>query len=467
MKTEYLTETVAKYLLVRVNNQHFAIPSLDVSEIRPASKATKLPFVPRYIAGLVNVGGYVIPLLDLSAYLDVAAAPRQVFVVIKTKLNHFALAVDVAIDEIVSTDQPVNLYESRPLRDVAKLESIPADILVNGDIEFSGSPAFILDMKQFEKIIPAYEEGKDSSGLMGKVIQQEEHHEELSLLVFQALDERFGFALEDVVEIIHANAIVPITGAPECVIGMSRIRDEALLVLSLPALLGRQSESATGKKLLIVIEREQSLYAIDIASFASIETFSKNKIQKSQNEKSLFSDVLIDEQRQVTVIIKNNELVPDALHQKLRHLAPRIIAREVEIIDTRPILHVTLNNLSYAFPLDDVRLVSPSRAISRVNDSTHNICGIIEIEGRIISVINPGKYLGVMDVVNANPQYVVIGNDQTEWAVPVTQINEIIEIPVTDIEQIESDDLKHLSGVAHYQGQLFPVVNLKQLYMDL
>src|SRR6478735_1874892 len=104
MKLE--SEDINKYLLISVSGQTFAVPSLHVVEICPAIRPTRLPFVPHYIAGLVNVKGSVIPLLSLSAYMGVQhlspnpQGAESIFVIVMSGNAHFALAVDAAIDEV-------------------------------------------------------------------------------------------------------------------------------------------------------------------------------------------------------------------------------------------------------------------------------------------------------------------------------------------------------------------------------
>jgi len=451
-------ETALRFLLVNVQGQTFAIPSSSVVEISPAIKPTKLPFVPHYIAGLVNVKGNVIPLLNLSAYISPdQSAENRMMVVILSGDTHFALGIDSAIDEISSADINVSLYDIKPL---------PGDsehVLVSGDIDFVGEKTFILDMDQFDNIIHASDVRSAGGGLLGKVSRQEQHEEEIPMLVFQALGERFGFSLDHIVEVTEVDTLIPIPGAPECVEGLAMLRDDALLVLSFPVLLGRKYGTQTSKKLLVVIEREMSFYGIDISTSVSINSFRTGNFKKSPNDKSLFSQVLLDEQNQATVVITNNELIPDELHAKLKDLAPESSSKISEVINYRSVLHITIDALSYVFPLDYVRMVSTHNTLTKVNDFSESVTGIIEIDGRILSVLDTRQHLGFVDFEKTEPEYVVIGDENSEWAIPVTHINQIIDIPETDIENIESGDVKHLSGIAHYQGQLIPVVNLREL----
>lgn len=436
-------EQSSKHLLISVCGQVFAVPSIAVVEITAAIKPTKLPFVPHYIAGLVNIKGSVIPLLSLSTYMGIqhlAVDPQKaesIFIIVMSGNTHFALAVDAALDEVDEVNDTM----------------------------------IVLDVQQFHNIIQPTENGSDNNaGLLGKTNTQADIETDISLLVFQTLGEHFGFLLDEIVEVVEVEIITPVPGAPECVSGLATLHDSAVLVLSFPVLLGKAATSQSDKKLLVVIERENTCYGVDVSTSVAIRNFPASRLQKSPNEQGQFADILIGVHDQATVVIKGKELIADDLHKKLKDLAPAAGNKNAEIIKTCSLLHVTINNLSYAMSLDYVRMVTQARKITKLNDAMNRVFGVIEMEGRIVSVVDNSQLFGYMDMQASSLQYVIIGDDKTEWAVPVSQINEILDIPETDIEGITSADLKHLSGIAHHShhrtglAQLIPVLNVLELY---
>ena len=72
-----------------IANQRFGIDIMTVREIRAWSPVTRLPRVPDYVAGVVNLRGAVLPVIDLAARLGWApteATPRIKFIVIELVL---------------------------------------------------------------------------------------------------------------------------------------------------------------------------------------------------------------------------------------------------------------------------------------------------------------------------------------------------------------------------------------------
>lgn len=89
-----------------IASQRFGIDIMTVREIRAWSPVTRLPRVPDYVAGVVNLRGAVLPVIDLAARLGwtpTDATPRNPIIVIEHEGQMRGLIVhDVA--DIVSIE---------------------------------------------------------------------------------------------------------------------------------------------------------------------------------------------------------------------------------------------------------------------------------------------------------------------------------------------------------------------------
>ena len=65
-----LAEEFYKLLTFYVDEQLFAIPSDQVSEIMSIQKSTYLPHLPLYVKGVTNIRGKIVPLIDMRAKLE-------------------------------------------------------------------------------------------------------------------------------------------------------------------------------------------------------------------------------------------------------------------------------------------------------------------------------------------------------------------------------------------------------------
>ena len=87
-----------------VGGQVFGIDIMAIREIRAWSPTTRLPHVPYYVAGVVNLRGTVLPVLDLAARLGwdpTDPTPRHAIIVTQLGSQACGLIVD-SVSDIVT-----------------------------------------------------------------------------------------------------------------------------------------------------------------------------------------------------------------------------------------------------------------------------------------------------------------------------------------------------------------------------
>lgn len=89
-----------------VSGQIFALDIMAIREIRAWSPVTPMPRVPHYVAGVVNLRGTVLPVVDLAARLGwpaTEATPRHAIIVCHMNGQAQGLIVD-SVSDIVTFD---------------------------------------------------------------------------------------------------------------------------------------------------------------------------------------------------------------------------------------------------------------------------------------------------------------------------------------------------------------------------
>ncbi|WP_068089683.1 chemotaxis protein CheW [Novosphingobium rosa] len=89
-----------------VAGQVFGLDIMAIREIRAWTPTTRLPHVPAYVAGVVNLRGTVLPVVDLAARLGwepTAPTPRHAIIVTQLGGKSCGLIVD-AVSDIVTID---------------------------------------------------------------------------------------------------------------------------------------------------------------------------------------------------------------------------------------------------------------------------------------------------------------------------------------------------------------------------
>jgi len=101
----------------RVGRQEFCINVMCVREIRGWSAATALPRAPRYVRGVINLRGAVLPIVDLAMRLGLPGTEptaRNVIIVVQIAHQQIGLLVDAVSDILTTHDDNI-----QPTPDVA------------------------------------------------------------------------------------------------------------------------------------------------------------------------------------------------------------------------------------------------------------------------------------------------------------------------------------------------------------
>ena len=126
----------ARLLMFQVGEQEFCLDVTSLKEIRGWSQETLIPDAPRYVRGVINLRGSVLPIIDMAARLDLpACAPttRHAVVVVTIGTKLVGLLVD-AVRHIVTVPrdsfQPTPDLASGTIRDlVSALVSIEGNMI--------------------------------------------------------------------------------------------------------------------------------------------------------------------------------------------------------------------------------------------------------------------------------------------------------------------------------------------------
>lgn len=97
-------DTEGKYMTFTLQDQVYGIEIRDVREIVDLQQITKVPGVPEYIKGLINLRGQVIPVLDVRLRFGVAAREydsRTCIIVVEFDETMVGLIVDRVADVLI------------------------------------------------------------------------------------------------------------------------------------------------------------------------------------------------------------------------------------------------------------------------------------------------------------------------------------------------------------------------------
>jgi purine-binding chemotaxis protein CheW len=92
-----------QFLTFRLAGEEYGVDILRVQEIRGWTTVTRIPNLPDYIEGMLNLRGTVVPIIDLRARFGIeriAHGPSTVFVVLKTVHAGTSRTVGLVVDGV-------------------------------------------------------------------------------------------------------------------------------------------------------------------------------------------------------------------------------------------------------------------------------------------------------------------------------------------------------------------------------
>jgi len=111
-----------------------------------------------------------------------------------------------------------------------------------------------------------------------------------------------------------------------------------------------------------------------------------------------------------------------------------------------------------------VRRIAKFTAPERLQaDAGSLVCGAVSIEGRIIPVVDIARLLNVGEDGNEGA-WVIVGDADHEWAIPVHEARQIIEIPASAIEAVSAAQQRGLvTAVANVSERLISLLTMTPL----
>ncbi len=107
-----------KYLLFQSDGLLFGVPAEAVVEIITGHTVTKLPLVPGYISGIINLRGQILPIVDIRRLLGGEACQSNCMMILQAEDTQVGILVDQVqkmVDLDVSTLLPVPPRRSNEL----------------------------------------------------------------------------------------------------------------------------------------------------------------------------------------------------------------------------------------------------------------------------------------------------------------------------------------------------------------
>lgn len=455
-------EALHEFLVVAVDGGRFALPAEQVGSAVVPPRVTPLPYVPDFVEGLVNVNDHVLPLLDMRRLVAPGTARAAVseLVIVETGRAPCALRVDAVVATLQVPEDGLQAVAQEDTGDGTGIR------LVSGRFVHDGNTVLVLDLAVLGQLVCAEEVPAGRRGMLGRM--QREAGTDAAVtqacIVAACGTELYGIALADAMEILDLPPATPVPGAPPAVEGISLVRDEVLLVLSLPRLLGR-GDAVTGARSVVVVEHGGAHYGLRLDRVEGILACPESQLRPVDGDQADLAGVVIDETR-VIGLIGIARLLNDA---RRKQFAPFLPARRAASSRTEEemhaILEVEVGGEGFGIPLDAVRRITRYSASVRLETvDSARASGAVSIDGAVLPVADLQALLALPDLeVDERGAWVIVGIGDQEWAIPVARARRIVDVPASAVEEITDGGRRLVRGIARIDDRLVSLLSVEPL----
>jgi purine-binding chemotaxis protein CheW len=247
------------YVQFKWNGQRYAVEMEFVNEIVSLPELTVVPDAPRHLAGVIDLRGTILPVLDLSVWLGDSAPRRYLtdnLLLLRGTARPFGIIVNEVIDVTTIPGLPI------ALRGV----SSGISQVVTGALRVEGEIVFLLDRELLIRFAESAQASMESSAEASRPdtgeraffrnvpsedqpvfqartarLKREQKLDDqtgfVSLAIVRIGGELFGLPLECVREFAEARDITPVPCCPRHIVGEMNLRGEILTVIDLRPLL--------------------------------------------------------------------------------------------------------------------------------------------------------------------------------------------------------------------------------------
>lgn len=245
------------HLLLELRGHLFAMRAQDVREVTRLPALAPIAEVPRHVAGLLNLRGRLVPVVDLAVRMGYEPTPRspdQAVVVLQRGRTLTGILVDRVEDFVDVEDADVRLAPDAPAG------VVPAtDTTVRSMVKLGARVAMLLDLDEVlyqlrpedeeraggDLAANAFDMPDDARDVMRKrarslaqPIELVEEVEAPPLVLVQIGGETFAVPAAAALEFVRLDDLTPVPSCPRHIAGHASLRGDILVVLDLRHILG-------------------------------------------------------------------------------------------------------------------------------------------------------------------------------------------------------------------------------------
>ncbi|NRA42440.1 MAG: chemotaxis protein CheW [Pseudomonadales bacterium] len=474
------------HLVFEVSDALFALPLTSLIEVSDRLTVSAMPFAPKFIDGLINHNGHIIPQLNAKAMFEAYLEEQELtgassnkkkhpsLIIFDYHHSHYALEVDQILESLALTDAEIQPLEQKDGNDQAVTHFITARQNSQQKIHLFNLD-FLADIFPKQNLSEA--KAASDSKLLSVQDEQVEEIIETELLLFKVDDRLMAINLNDMLEVVDLENIQPIHQSDHdlklLLRGAGLVRNHPILVVRLNNILNLNAQLEEKQSQSVIILHHPEYYcAIEVSQILSMVTVNQahiiydQQIQKAMIDVESFTDlteILLEQDEQMIELFDRSRFFANQRIQDIAYLMPQQPSDALDVIKSKRLLAFTIEQNQYGIFIDQIERIFARAEIQPLLKNQQFVVGSIDFNGAIIPVIDlQSQLLGEERSDQSAFEVIIVASDKQHWGLALNRTGKIVAIDEADMHAL--DKQAHLDSVfdyyASHHNQLINILNI-------
>jgi purine-binding chemotaxis protein CheW len=149
---------------------------------------------------------------------------------------------------------------------------------------------------------------------------------------------------------------------------------------------------------------------------------------------------------------------------------PEQVVEEAPRVPTRRLLVFEVGGTLFACDMDSFREIVPSQRATRLPGAPNTVCGLINLRGTIVTVIDGGVVLRKPPCARANGLTLLVDYFERLVGIGVDDVRDIHDVPIDQFMSAAAPELIAegiMTGAAEIEGKKVLVLDIKALVQEV
>ena len=144
-------------------------------------------------------------------------------------------------------------------------------------------------------------------------------------------------------------------------------------------------------------------------------------------------------------------------------LPPEPVAEEEPQIPTRRLLVFEVGGSAFACDMESFREIVPTQSMTRLPGAPNTVCGLINLRGTIVTVIDGGIALGKPGYARTGGLLLLLDYFERWIAIGVDDVRDIQDVPIDQFSAADAGESAQLgiTGAVEIEGRRVLVLDIK------